>query len=115
MNHESTANCSANGYIIEVSSFKLPISLSPEAFAVLDKRVEEEFISNQNGFISRDSGISVDNEPRWVNIVRWETLLDADENIYQFTRASAPASVKEYLASIGAEPVELKRYQHTGA
>ena len=50
-----------------------------------------------------------------VNIVKWETLLDADENIYQFTRASAPASVKEYLASIGAEPVELKRYQHTGA
>jgi hypothetical protein len=88
---------------------------APEAFAVLDKRVEEEFISNQNGFISRDSGISVDNEPRWVNIVKWETLLDADENIYQFTRASAPASVKEYLASIGAEPVELKRYQHTGA
>lgn len=86
MNHESMADCSANGYIIEVSSFKLPASLSPEAFAVLDKRVEEEFISNQNGFISRDSGISVDNEPRWVNIVKWETLLDADENIYQFTR-----------------------------
>lgn len=71
MNHESMADCSANGYIIEVSSFKLPASLSPEAFAVLDKRVEEEFISNQNGFISRDSGISVDNEPRWVNIVKW--------------------------------------------
>ncbi|CVF94540.1 hypothetical protein [Serratia marcescens] len=49
MNHESMADCSANGYIIEVSSFKLPASLSPEAFAVLDKRVEEEFISNQNG------------------------------------------------------------------
>ncbi|AIM21921.1 MULTISPECIES: antibiotic biosynthesis monooxygenase family protein [Serratia] len=115
MNYESKAVCSANSYIIEISSFKLPASLSPEAFAVLDKRVEEEFISNQNGFISRDSGISVDNEPRWVNIVKWETLLDADENIYQFTQASAPASVKEYLASIGAEPVELQRYQHTGA
>ena len=38
MNHESMADCSANGYIIEVSSFKLPASLSPEAFAVLDKR-----------------------------------------------------------------------------
>ncbi|BEM33115.1 hypothetical protein FUU19_12495 [Serratia sp. Lou2A] len=114
MAYESKAACSANSYIIEISSFKLPTSLSPEAFAALDKRVEEEFVSNQSGFISRDSGISVDNEPRWVNIVKWETLLDADENIYQFTQASAPASVKEYLASIGAEPVELKRYQHTG-
>ena len=52
-------------------------------FIARDAEIEQEFASQQAGFIRRTSGVDADG--KYAVIVFWETLADADASIAAFS------------------------------
>ena len=67
---------------IEIARFRLKSDTDPTVFAVQDRRVQDEYITEQPGFRSRESGVADDGE--WVVVVHWETAEDADASMQKF-------------------------------
>lgn len=92
--------------IIEVVRFQLKAGIAPDVFRQLDRAVEVEHVSNQPGFISRESAASEDGE--WLVIVHWRSAEDAEASMASFSSAAATA---EFMANLEPDTMIMKRYK----
>ena len=87
--------------VIEVTTFNLNSGVNDAAFITRDAEIEQEFASQQPGFIRRTSGVDADG--KYAVIVFWETLADADDSIAAF---GVDPTVADYFAMIdGNTPI----------
>lgn len=99
-----TAMAHADTVVIEIATMTLAEGMTPDAFAKIDARVDAEHVSQQPGFISRQSGFEDDT---WVAIVQWESHEAAQASMDNF--ASAPAAA-EFMGGVDAESIVMTRY-----
>lgn len=91
--------------VVEVTTFNLNANADPNAFEVRDTEIEEDFASQQPGFLKRMSG--VDANGKYVIMVFWETLADADASIAAF---QADPTVADYFGMIDGNTFSAERY-----
>ncbi|KIC51368.1 hypothetical protein [Tateyamaria sp. ANG-S1] len=94
----------ADTIVIEVATMTLAEGMTPEDFAEIDARVDAEHVSQQPGFISRQSGYEGD---AWVAIVEWESHEAAQASMDSFVTAPAAA---EFMGGVDAESIVMTRY-----
>ena len=92
--------------IIEIASMQLKDGVTLEEFEPLDRAVEEQFVSKQPGFLSREAAAGDDRS--WVVIVHWASV-EASENSMK-TFADAPANAA-FMARVDASTMTMQRYR----
>lgn len=92
--------------VIEVVTLKVKPEVSMADFSKIDKKIEQQHVSRQPGFISRESAAGENHD--WVVIVHWRSVKDADASMNSF--ANAPAA-REFMDSIDANSMKMTRYQ----
>lgn len=102
----SLAGWSVNAEVIEIATFKLKEGVSAQQFAPLDKAVEVDHVSQQPGFLSRETAYSEDGV--WLVVVHWASIEDADASMNSFMGAPAAAN---FMSHLDAETMSMKRYQ----
>ncbi len=95
-------------YVIELATFKEKPQVKLDTFEKRDLQVEQDYISRQNGYITRRIG-KAENGQRLMMIF-WKTLADADAGMKDFMKEK---SVSDYNKMIDWKTVELKRFQAT--
>jgi len=105
----ANAETSEQSVIVEVATFKLKEGITPDEFYVVDQAVETQHVSQQPGFISRESAVSDDNE--WLVIVHWRSIEDAEASMASFS--SAPATA-EFMSQLDIDTMSMKRYASHG-
>ncbi|MEO1520716.1 MAG: antibiotic biosynthesis monooxygenase family protein [Cyanobacteria bacterium J06633_2] len=95
--------------IVEVATFKLKEGITSDEFYAVDQAVETQHVSQQPGFISRESAVSDDNE--WLVIVHWRSIEDAEASMASFS--SAPATA-EFMSKLEVDTMVMKRYTSYG-
>lgn len=91
--------------VVEVTTFNLNSDADPNVFEVRDTEIEEDFASQQPGFLKRMSGL--DANGKYVVMVFWETLADADASIAAF---GADPTVADYFAMIDGNTFSAERF-----
>jgi hypothetical protein len=91
--------------VIEVVTLRLLDGISYADFAVIDKAVQTDHVSQQPGFISRESAPGEGRE--WLVIVHWASSEDANASMSTFMEAPA---AKTFMSSIDADSMVMKRY-----
>lgn len=91
--------------VIEVVTLRLKPSVTPAQFAPIDKAVEEQHVSKQPGFLSRESAPGAGG--RWLVIVHWRSIADADASMKSFSTAPAAA---QFMEMIVPESMTMTRY-----
>ncbi len=91
--------------VVEVTLFDLNAGVDGDVFKARDLEIEQEFASQQPGFLKRLSG--VDANGQYVVMVFWETLADADASIAAF---GVDPTVADYFAMIDAATFSAERY-----
>ena len=94
-----------NNLIIEIATFNLKNGVSPAEFLPLDKAVAEQHVSQQPGFISRQSAAGDNGE--WLVIVHWDSVENAEASMASFGNAPAAA---EFMANMDASTMSMTRY-----
>ncbi|MEO0826729.1 MAG: antibiotic biosynthesis monooxygenase family protein [Cyanobacteria bacterium J06639_16] len=95
--------------IVEVATFKLQEGVTPDEFYAVDQAVETQHVSQQPGFISRESAVSDDNE--WLVIVHWRSIEAAEASMASFSGAPATA---EFMSKLEVDTMVMKRYTGYG-
>ena len=90
--------------VVEIATFDFAEGVTAEAFAPVDARVESEHVSQQPGFVSRETGAT---ETGWVAIVYWATAEDAQASMDSF--ADAPAAA-DFMGMMNVETMQMTRY-----
>lgn len=90
--------------VVEIATFDFAEGVTAETFAPVDARVEAEHVSQQPGFVSRETGAT---DTGWVAIVHWETAEDAQASMDSF--ADAPAAA-DFMGMMNAETMRMTRY-----
>lgn len=93
-----------NATVIEIATFDLADGVSVEGFAKVDARVEAEHVSQQPGFVSRETGAT---NTGWVAIVHWATPEDAQASMDSF--ANAPTAA-DFMGKMNVETMKMTRY-----
>lgn len=91
--------------VIEVVTLQLKPGVTPEQFAPIDKAVEVQHVSRQPGFLSRESAPGTDG--KWLVIVHWRSIADADGSMKTF--ANAPAAA-QFMQMIVPDSMVMTRY-----
>ncbi len=99
-------NADLTEVIVEVTTFNLSSGVDATVFQARDAEIEAEFSRLQPGFLRRMSG--VDANGKYVVLVFWETLQDADNSIAAFGQT---ASVSDYFAMIDGATFLAERYR----
>ncbi len=94
-----------NSIVVEVTTFNLNAGVDANAFEVRDTEIEQDFASQQPGFLKRMSG--VDANGKYVIMVFWETLADADASIAAF---GADPTVADYFGMIDGSTFSAERF-----
>lgn len=92
--------------VIEIASFTLKEGVSFEEFAPIDKAVEVGHVSQQPGFLSRETATGENG--RWVVIVHWKSLDAADASMASFKTAPAAAA---FMEKLDASTMAMNRYK----
>ncbi len=100
----SMSHAEGTATVVEIATFELADGVSVEEFAQVDARVEAEHVSQQPGFVSRETGAT---DKGWVAIVHWETAADAQASMDSF--ANAPAAA-DFMGTMNVETMQMTRY-----
>ncbi len=90
--------------VVEIATFALAEGVTVEAFTPIDKAVEDQHVSKQPGFISRQ--VASDGS-QWLVIVHWENAEAAQASMDSF--ANAPAAA-EFMSNMDASTMTMTRY-----
>jgi len=92
--------------MIKIAPFRLKSDTDPTAFAVQDRRVQDEYITEQPGFRSRESAVADDGER--VVVIQWETAEDADASMQKFETDRLAA---DFMALVDPSSMSTKRFE----
>lgn len=98
-------NKAGGTFIVEIATFNLNEGVTMADFAPLDKAVADEHVSQQPGFIARQSGGTEDGQ--WLAIVYWESIEAVEASMASF--AAAPAAA-DFMANLDASSMRMTRY-----
>ena len=90
--------------VIEIVTMSLAEGVSAEDFEPVDKAIEDEHVSKQPGFVSRQAAFS---EGRWAVVVNWESADAAQASMDSFATARAAA---KFMSMIDANTLSMTRY-----
>jgi heme-degrading monooxygenase HmoA len=94
--------------VVEVSTFRLPPGTDVPAFLALDKRVQNELVPNQPGFMRRTTAHHDDD---WLVVTLWAS----EEAAAAFAEASAGDPVRAaFEGSLAPGSLTTKRYATLG-
>ncbi len=96
------ATYAGDGVTFEVVISKPKPGVSLEALLQADKKMEQEFVAKQKGFIDREVAVGEDGEV--LVVVRWETLDDAN--------AAAAAFMNDPAAKARLELSDASLFKH---
>lgn len=91
--------------IVEIVTLTLKADVSPEAFAKIDRALEDQHVSRQPGFVSRETAAS---GQKWLVIVHWESAEAAQASMDSF--ANAPAAA-QFMGMVDASTMTMTRYE----
>lgn len=89
--------------VIEVISFRLKDSNSEEAFLKLNQSMEENYVSKQEGFISRET--STNQTGDWQIAVHWQNKENSEQSMAGFETAEGAES---FLALMNMETFSIE-------
>ena len=90
--------------VIEIVTMKLAEGITVEEFEPVDRAIEDEHVSKQTGFVSRQAAFS---DGRWVVVVNWESAEAAQASMDSFTSARAAA---KFMSMIDTNTLSMTRY-----
>ncbi|MEN3149779.1 hypothetical protein ABCW43_20975 [Neorhizobium sp. IRAMC:178] len=90
--------------VVEIVTMDLKDGVSAEAFAVVDKTIEDQHVRKQPGFVSRETGVSGN---KWLVIVHWASADAAQASMDTF--ANAPAAA-QFMGMIDASSMMMTRF-----
>jgi len=93
-------------YVLELVNYQLKDEVDENTFIDINKKVGEEFTSNQSGFLYREIGRNEDNT--WLVAVFWKTKQDALNSINNIDEI--PNMVKTYMSMINRETIKRSIY-----
>lgn len=91
--------------VVEVTTFNLNAGVDANAFEIRDTEIERDFASQQPGFLKRMGGLDADG--KYVVMVFWDTLEDADASIAAF---GSDPTVADYFAMIDGNTFSAERF-----
>ena len=100
----SMAQAQDTATVVEIATFDFADGVTAETFAPVDARVEAEHVSQQPGFVSRETGAT---DTGWVAIVHWASAADAQASMDSF--ADAPAAA-EFMEMLDVSTMTMTRY-----
>ena len=92
--------------VIEVARFRLRSDADAAAFSTQDRKVHDGYITQQPGFLDRESGVADDGE--WVVVVHWDTPDDADASMQKFETDPLAA---DFMALVDPSTMSMKRFE----
>ncbi len=98
-------NSTANPTILEVVSFKLAPGVSEEEFVSIVEQMEQSFLCNTKGFVSRV--LAKDEEGNWLDQVKWQSLPDA---MNAMEASMKEVSVAPFLQAIDPNSIQAKHW-----
>ncbi|MEV8565887.1 hypothetical protein AB0436_09965 [Streptomyces sp. NPDC051322] len=90
---------------VETVRFKLRDSVDPAEFAVLDRKMESDYMAVRDGFVSRE--VTRSDEGEYLVIVHWASPEQADATMGAFFGAP---ETQGFLASVDPSTVQSGRY-----
>ena len=91
--------------VIEIATMNLADGVTAQDFEPIDKAVEDEHVSQQPGFISRQAAFA---DGKWAVVVNWESMEAAQASMDSF--AAAPAA-QPFMRMIDASTMSMTRYE----
>ncbi|WP_216600505.1 MULTISPECIES: antibiotic biosynthesis monooxygenase [unclassified Ruegeria] len=91
--------------VIEIVTMDLAAGITAQEFEPVDRAIENEHVSKQPGFISRQAAFA---DGKWAVVVNWESAEAAQASMDSF--ASAPAAEK-FMNMIDATTMSMTRYE----
>ena len=95
--------------LIEVITVMLADGASLEEFLVVNEAMKQNYVSQQPGFLSRETAVSDSGEIRIA--VHWETKADSDNSIAGFGEAPG---VGEFMAPLNGDTMVVTQYMLRG-
>jgi Antibiotic biosynthesis monooxygenase len=95
--------------VIEILRFRLPPDGDEAAFLAADRRVQDEFASQQPGLLSRTTARGEDGS--WVVIDLWRSAADADACDARWERDPV---TQAFMALLDRSTVTVERYRERG-
>ncbi len=105
-NDESNSTRDEKPYVIELATFKEKSQVQRDTFEKRDLQVNADYISRQNGYITRRIGRAENGER--LMMIYWKTLADATTGMKEFL---SDQSVADYYKMIDWKTVEMKRFK----
>ena len=96
----------ADGNTIEIVTFKVKEGTSQDEFVRLNKDVENNFVAQQPGFVSRETAINEDGEV--VVVLHWESPDAAQGSMDKFTAAD---ETQDFQKVLDMDTFKMVRYQ----
>ncbi|NOD30148.1 hypothetical protein GS634_16675 [Ruegeria atlantica] len=91
--------------VIEIVTMNLAEGVTAQEFEPVDKAIEEEHVSQQPGFISRQAAFA---DGKWAVVVNWESAEAAQASMDSFASAQA---AEKFMSMIDATSMSMKRYE----
>ena len=104
--NEKTDEKNSESSVVEITSFRIKNNVEKEKFIEVAKKMEEEFLKNQNGYISRT--LSVDENEQWIDIVFWRSKKD---HLNALSESEKSQYALPFINAIDFETVEMKLNQ----
>lgn len=100
-----TAAAAEDTGVIEIVTMSLAEGVTPAAFEPVDRAVQQDHVSKQPGFVSRQAGYR---EGQWAVVVTWQNAEAAQASMDSF--ATAPAA-QRFISMIDPSTLSMTRYQ----
>ncbi len=94
-----------NAGVIEIVTMELADGVSASQFEPVDRAIEDEHVSKQPGFVSRQAAFA---DGKWAVVVNWESAEAAQASMDSF--AFAPAA-ETFMSMIDATTMVMARYE----
>ena len=107
---KSPDGTSPTAAVVEVVTLQLADGVTAEQFAPVDRAVEDEHVSRQPGFVSRE--VAAGDDGSWLVIVHWASIEEAQASMDSFASASAAA---RFMEMIDTESMRMTRYDIVSA
>ena len=91
--------------VIEIVHFKLAAGVTAADFDPVNQAVERQHVSQQPGFISRETALGDDGQ--WLVVVHWRSSADADASMASFM--SAPTA-QDFMAKLDVSTMTMQRF-----
>lgn len=91
---------------VEVITMKLQDGADVDGFLAANETMKEEYVSQQSGFIARQTGVTADGD--WILVVHWASKADAEASIAGFGEAP---TIEEFSSFINFETMVNTVYE----